>query len=256
MNALLIDDEQNSHDLMTSLLQKNHQEIKILEKAYSVKEGIKMIKKLKPDLIFLDIEMPDGTGFDLLTHFKEPDFLVIFVTGFDKYVERALNIGAIDFIHKPVDEINLKIALTHAKRWETEQQAKQFEIIKEAYKMIMKDELPPKTAVVDHEGISFVDTVEVISLESMQNLTEFHVSYPISKRIISSRNLKSYEKALCESERFMRVHKSHIINLNKITKLKKGENAHLVMADEKIIPIGRVFKNKLWDHLKNKGLLD
>ena len=107
MKAIIVDDEVQSHEVLGSLLSQYHPDIEVLAHGYNVREGVELIRKNPPELLFLDVEMPDGLGFDLLEKISTPDFYVIFTTGFAKYAHTAIKFGALDYLLKPIDREEL-----------------------------------------------------------------------------------------------------------------------------------------------------
>jgi two-component system LytT family response regulator len=245
MKAILVDDEADSHIALKSLLERRHPEVEILASGYNVKEGVQLVQQHKPDLLFLDIEMPDGSGFDLLEQIQSPSFNLIFVTAFNQYAQTAIRFGALDYLSKPVDPIELSAAILKAQVKRIEQiQLFQLEIMRETLAKLEKKELPQRMSISTAQGILYFPTADIIRLEAMQNFTEFKVAEE-SRRLIASNNLKRYEIDLRPYPTFMRVHRSHIVNLLQINRFTKGDKAYLEMADASIVPVSLKYKEEL-----------
>ena len=242
MTTLIIDDEKQSHQVLLSLLKENHPNIHVKDHAYSVQDGIKKIKLHEPHLIFLDIEMPDGTGFDLLNNFQNANqlkFQVIFITAYNRYAQTAIRFGALDYILKPVSLTELSDAILRAKVKKLEYiQLAQMQIMQETLIKLNKKELPLRMSISTLKGVLYFPTEKIIRLEAMQNFTEFKVEEE-ERRLIASFNLKKFEDDLKPYDQFLRIHRSHIVNLKKVVRLKKGDKYYLEMSDGSILPVSK-----------------
>lgn len=242
MKVLIVDDEPGSHVVLREHLGTHFPELAILTSAYCVDEGLDLVKRFQPELLFLDIEMPDGTGFDLLKASEELGLLkfqVIFVTAHNQYAQTAIRCGALDYLLKPVSSTEVSTAVLKAKVKQLEYiQHAQMEIMRDTLLKLEKRELPIRMSISTLEGILYFATEQVIRLEAMQNFTEFIVADE-SRRLIASFNLKKYETDLKPFEVFMRVHRSHIVNLHKVVRFKKGDRYFLEMTDQTIIPVSK-----------------
>jgi len=250
MRTLIIDDDNNSHVTLKSIIQKRHAEINLIGAGYSVSEGKNLVLQHDPELVFLDIELPDGLGFDLLKTIPQPKFHVIFVTGFHQYAQTAIRLGALDYLTKPVSEAELSAAILKAQIRKFERiQLEQFKIIQDVLKKLEYSEMPKRMSIPTSEGVIFFPTEKVIRLEAMQNLTEFFLEND-DRRLIASCHLKKYELDLKPFNLFMRVHKSHLINLMQVTRFIKGEKAFLEMTDQSIVPISKKYRKELGKRLE------
>ena len=245
MKAIIVDDDKNSHIVLKNLIQQQFSEINIVGNGFGVQEGIQLINEYQPDLLFLDIEMPDGTGFDLLNSIETPQFHLVFVTGFNQYAQTAIRFGALDYLLKPISSKDLETALLRVqiKRLERIQFA-QMEIIRDTLLRLEKKELPQKMSISTAKGVLYFRTQDVIRLEAMQNFTEFIVKND-DRRLIASHNLKKFEQDLKPFNSFMRVHRSHIVNVNEVLRLKKGDKYYLEMMDKKIVPVSKKIHQNL-----------
>jgi len=253
LRAVIVDDESRSHQHLTSLFDKNHPEVELLGSAFSVEDGLKLINLQEPNLVFLDIEMPDGTGFDLLHQIENYNFKVIFITGHNKYAVTAIKFGAIDYLLKPVDEKELAIALKEAQK-EAQKQAQlnmsqeQLAILWETLERFNQQKLPSRIAIATTEGIHYKQVKDVIRLEAKQSYTEF--SFENDKKIIASSNLGEFIEQFEHYSDFMKVHRSHLVNLNFVKTFVKTEGGHLVMVDDSEVSVSRLYKDDLLERLK------
>ena len=242
IKAIIIDDEERS---ITSLLWEleNFKNVKIIGKTTNPVEGIKLITKLKPDLIFLDIEMPVLNGFDLIKQFDTIDFEVIFTTAYDKFAVQAFEVSAIDYLLKPIDENDLARALQKVKlKSDNSEFQKKMEFL---FKNIKTDDPCFDHIVIPTlEGLEFIESKEIIRCESDSNYTSI---FMVSKeKYFVSKTLKDIEKLL-DSRKFYRVHNSHLVNIAFIKKYLKGKDGTLVLKNGDLIPVSRTKKGNLLD---------
>ncbi len=242
MNTVIIDDEKKGRQTLRNFIQKYAPYIKIVGEAENVEQGINVIDKAHPDLVFLDIQMPDGTGFDLLGQVTHSDFKIIFCTAFDHYAVKAFRFSAIDYLLKPVDPDIFMAAIKKACSDPVELSKPKIETLN-ANKQNFN-----RLALHSAEGISIVNVKNIVRCESSINYTHFLMSD--DTKILVSKTLKEYEELLSEHG-FLRVHRSHLVNLNHIKKYIKGEGGWVIMADNSKIEVSRRKKEQLLAILGN-----
>ncbi len=232
MKAIVIDNEQDALDYLTGLIELFCPKIAILDTANGVKTGIESINKHRPDLIFLDVEMDDGTGFDLLKAFADnPFFKVIFTTAYDKYAVQAIRLSAVDYLLKPIDPDELQLAIDKV---ETEFH-KDEELIKlKTLQSNIATKSDHRIVLKDQNNIYVVKTKDIVYCAGEGSYTTFYLVS--EEQITISKNLKVYEKLLPE-DLFFRVHTSYMVNLSKIKRIAKGLQDIVVMEDGSEIPI-------------------
>lgn len=244
MKAIIIDDEEQSHLVLTNLLTKNHMDIDLVGHAYNVEEGVTLIQQKQPELVFLDVEMPDGTGFDLLKYFTTPSFNIIFTTGYNKYAHAAIRFGALDYLLKPIIEEELQEAINRAKNKKAEQIAQlQIQILTESLARLQQKQLPTRLAISTSEGIFYKQVKDIIRLEAQQNYTEITFANT-SKKMLTSVNLGEYEAQFKDYPEFMRVHRSHLVNLRFVERFVKGEGCLVAPNDETIL-VSKRYRDKV-----------
>lgn len=241
IRTLIIDDEQNARSALKGLLRDLSPEIQVVGEAGDVASGLELIIQNRPDLVFLDVQMPDGTGFDLLEQIPEPAFKVIFVSAFDRFAVTAFRFSAIDFLLKPVQANDLLQALDKMDKGNESQTAK-IKVLLGNRSGIEKIVLPSL------DELLFVKVDEIIRCESDNNYTYFYLSG--NERILVSRTLKDYEELL-EPMGFFRIHKSSIINLRFLKKYKKGEGGIVTMEDGTQLEVSRRRKDDFLRVLQN-----
>lgn len=234
--ALIIDDEAGNRELLTSLLQKHCPMIEGIEEAASSTEALGKLKKVKPDVVFLDIEMPGGNGFDFLNELDEIDFKIIFVTAYDAYALKAIKYSALDYILKPVDPKELVTAVQ--KLDETYNQKEKLDLLN----FNMANEEDRRIALATQDEIIFARVNEIIRLQAEANYTKVFLEN--DPPVLLSGNLGFFEKLL-KDQRFFRTHQSHLVNMKHVKKYVKTEGGYFLMDDLSQVPIARMKREEI-----------
>jgi two-component system LytT family response regulator len=244
MDVIIIDDEDKSRLTLRNFLEKYTSGINILAEAESVETGIKTLNQYQPDVVFLDIEMKDGTGFDLLNLLKPISFKVVFITAFDHYALKAFSFSATDYLLKPIDPARL-IATVNRLKNDTRQDLfqKKLEVLLDNRNNYKKIALPSV------DGLVMVKLSEIIRCESEINYTRFYLRD--GETYLATKTLKEYEDMLMEMN-FCRIHKSHLINLDYVLRYIKGEGGTVILDDHTELEVARRRKEGLINALKNK----
>lgn len=247
LNTLIIDDEQSGRDALTVLLNNYCPDVNILDTADSVGTAARKILTLKPNLLFLDVEMRGETGFDLLQQFSNPSFKVIFVTGHNQYALNAIKFSALDYLLKPINDVELVNAVQKAKlqldyEHRVDNLMNLFDTLKNP-----KDK-KNKIAVATQPGLELVPVEDIIRCEASGGYTILHLKN--KKHIISSKDLKSFSELL-EDYDFYRVHDSHLIAYSHISKVLNEDGGIVLTTDNIKIPISRRRKNDFQAWLKS-----
>jgi two-component system LytT family response regulator len=244
INAIIIDDEERARNTLSSLLLNYCPEITVLATCANVPDGVLAINKHKPDVVFLDIEMPDYNGFELLGFFREIDFDIIFVTAYSEYAIKAFEISAVDYILKPIDIDQLKNSVEKLKQKKLHSQMQeQIELLKESYK---GDDIR-KIALSMSNGLTFVEIADIVLLEADGAYTTFYLKD--GQKILVSKKLKFYEDILSNRSFFFRTHRSYFVNVNYIKKYSRSDNA-ILMDNDFSITISRDRKQEFESLLK------
>lgn len=176
MTTIIVDDEIQSQEVLKNLLANHHPDLKILAIGNRVQEGVELVQKYRPDLVFLDVEMPDGKGFDLLKKVESPNFNVIFITAHEHYAIPAFRFGALDFLLKPIDREELAEALKKArKRLQEKLALEQLQIFWETLDKLNERKLPTRISISTLDGIIYKPVNEIIRLEAQENYTEIYL---------------------------------------------------------------------------------
>ena len=231
IKAVIIDDIEQARITFKKDLEVYAPDIEVVGEASGVVEGAKLLKKTPIDILFLDIQMQDGSGFDLLDILPEIPFKIIFITASDAHAIKAFRYAAIDYLLKPVDPDELIEALKKFRNHNHNEQDN-YRLLNESLKQGHK--VQERLALHAQDKIHIVQIADIIRCESNVNYTEFF--FTNSNRIVVSRTLKDFEDILGELG-FFRVHQSHLVNTKMIREFVKVEGGHLIMTDGKMIPV-------------------
>lgn len=242
LNAIIVDDEPNNLDAIALLLEKHCPGVHVAGTALNAAGARKLIARVNPDLVFLDIQMPKESGFDLLQSLSAITFEVIFVTAYDQYGVQAIKLSALDYLLKPVGEEDLKAAVLKA---ELRQQSKQQQGLLQnllQYVSAGKNKQPQKLGLPTTKETVLVNIADIVHCESSNSYTTF---YLLSKeKILVSRAIKEYEELLGRYG-FIRVHQSHLVNKEYVQSLLKSEGNSLLLKDGSVIPVSKLKKDML-----------
>lgn len=227
MQAIIIEDMKAALELLQADLKQHLPEIEVVGSAPSIIEGLKLIKAKKPQLLFLDIELQDGSGFDLLEILDDPQIRVIFTTASDRHAIRAFRFSAIDYLLKPIQ----KEELVEAVRKVMPASSKKVDVLLDHWKGSSENQ---KMTLVNADEMKIVAIDQIIRCESDNNYTTFYFSD--DSRFLVSRTLKHFEQLLVPLG-FFRSHQSHLINLSKVGAFVKSEGGYLLMSDDTKIPV-------------------
>lgn len=250
ITALLIDDDANLRAGMELLLARYAPEIKILGQADSVATGITAIDTLKPQVVFLDIQLSDGTGFDILEQVAQKNGQssshIVFITAHEQYAIKAFRFSALDFLLKPVDPEELQKVIR--KIHDVLQKNDSYEHIDLLLENIRrKVDNFKRIALSTSDGIHLFEISDIIRCESEDNYTRFYIKN--NKPVLISKTLKEYEELLTEHG-FERIHQSHLINLAYLKSYIRKDGGYVIMADNSNLPISQRKKERLQELLK------
>ena len=234
LTALIIDDEEKGRLVLRQKLADHCPDVVVIGEADGGENGKSMIESLRPDVVFLDIEMPGINGFEMLNKLNEKNFHLIFTTAYNQYAIKAIKFAAFDYLLKPIDIEELKAAISRIRNLKTADVSGQLEVLTLNSQKNIKNF--NKIAIPTLDGFSFFDLNELIHLDADSNYTLLH--FTENRKILASRTLKEFEDQL-EEERFIRLHNSHLVNVSFITRYIKGEGGQVVLANGKIIDVSR-----------------
>jgi two-component system LytT family response regulator len=236
MKAVLIDDEDNCLKVLAWEIKQLFPEIEILALCNSPQAGIEAIQTHQPDIVFLDVEMPHMSGFDMLAQLPDYKFDVIFTTAYDAFALKAIKVSAVDYLLKPIDEDELKKAVEKVKARKQENLGEQqVEFLMQRIKESLSKGAQ-HIAMPTFEGLEFIELEDIVYCQSDSNYTR--IIRKSGSNLIVSKTLKDVELLLPE-ERFLRVHQSYTVNLNHIRKFVKAEGGYLVMSNNDEVRVAR-----------------
>ena len=235
IKTIIIDDEHYGRQSLQQAVEQYCPEVAILQICESPEAGIAAINALKPDLVFLDVQMPNMSGFDVLQKLSPIDFEVIFVTSYDQYAIKAIKFSAIDYLLKPVDVDDLIHAVQRAKE-NLQKNGKRQRYQSVLHNLNYTSGKIEKLAVPTLEGIDFFRTDDIIYCEADGSYTTLYLAGH-QKQVIS-KNLKDFENLLSGSG-FCRVHNSHLINLGHVKKYVRGDGGYVILTDDHHVDISR-----------------
>ncbi len=241
--ALIVEDEIRSRDFLKNLVQEFCPELEVTGTASNVEEGVAFINTQSPDIVFMDIEMQTGTGFDVLQQVKQRAFHVIFTTAYDHYAIKAIKFSAVDYLLKPINLEELQHAV--AKAIESIQQkaeGNKLELLIRNLRRPAGEDF--SISLSTSEGVEFIQLGHIIRLEANGPYTTFFMKE--SRKIMVSKNLKEYEILLTDHG-FFRVHNSHIISLKEVRKMVKTDGGYAVMNDDSMIAISPKKKDEFME---------
>lgn len=233
IKAIIVDDEKHSRETLKNLLENFCKDVDVIAMVGNINDAVVHIPALQPDVVFLDIELQSGTGFDILSQLHDINFEVIFTTAFDQYAIKAVKFSSLDYLLKPIDLEELQQAIEKVKLVKN----------KQAYNNQLKNLLinikQPnllRICLSTIEGFEFVNTTDILYCEAEGSYTKFVLN--TNRKLLVSKHLKEYENLLIESQ-FLRVHNSYLINLKEVKKYVKTEGGYIVMSNNDIVSISR-----------------
>jgi two-component system LytT family response regulator len=247
LNAIIVEDEFKVREVFVHLLQKFCPEINILGEAENIADAYELIIEKQPNVIFLDIEMPGGNGFELLARFREIPFEVVFVTSYSHYAIKAIKFSALDYLLKPVMIDDLKPLVGKLKaKLELNFQSEQYAILKENLSCSSNNQ---KLVLNTKTKVEYVNLSDITYLKGDGNYTMIHLNN--STKHYVAKTLKEYEDILCQqsNDPFVRIHKSYIANISFIKHLEKGEECSLILNDNTRLDVSRRKKQELLNKL-------
>lgn len=241
IRAILIDDEPNNLANLKVLLKQYCPEVAVIGEAASARQAGELIELVNPDLVFLDIEMPGQNGFDLLSRLSQIRFELIFVTAYNNYALKAIKFNALDYILKPIDIEELIGAVARAKQRLSDKS--QLEFTRLAFQNLQLPRKNKRIALASADKIEFFEVDSIIRCLGENNYTRFYFENGVSRLVCKP--LSEYEELLSDFD-FIRVHKSHLINGQKIVSFIKSDGGYLKLSEGSSVPVSRRKKDELF----------
>jgi len=247
IRCIIVDDEIDACQALEALLTKYIPNVQVLDIANSVDEAIEKIKLHQPDVVFLDIEMPNGNGFTLFERIKNVDFEVVFATAYDQYAIKAIKYSALDYLLKPYDLRELKSAISKL------MEKKQFEFSQKRIEVLLENISGPgsfdKVAFPTQDGYVYLNVNNIVRCLADGNYTEIYLFN--SQKYIISKKLKEIEELLPE-DKFFRIHRSSLINIAYVSRYKRSEGFQVFMDDGSVLDISHRRKEEFLAKMKHK----
>lgn len=244
INAIIIEDEPQAISALKLELELNCPEVLVIDTAKSVKESIVKINKLKPDLIFLDIQLSDGLGLDVLQHFSEINFKIIITTAYSEYALQAIKFSALDYLLKPINTKELQIAIAKISQENKLNLNKKINTFIQNQNNLISNK---KIVLQTSEGIFVHEISTILKCNSEGNYTQIY--FTNDKRILISKTLKELEELLVPFN-FERIHHSYLINLNHLKSYLNKDGGYVVMSDNSTLPVSQRKKTALIKRLE------
>lgn len=245
MKIIIIDDEVKARSILSQIINEYCKGVEVINEASNINEAVKMINKQKPDIVFLDIEMPNENGFSLFDYFETPPFETIFCTAYSEYALQAFEVSAIDYILKPISISKVQAAIEKAIKTRGQNKIiEQVSALKEnlSFQQLQKIGLPL------YDGLQFIKIDDLLYFEADGSYTN---AITTKGNFLISKKIKEFDNLLQNDNRFYRVHRSYLVNILKISKYSKRDGAMLVIENNKVIPVAREKKNDFDQFISN-----
>jgi two-component system LytT family response regulator len=244
LKAIIIDDELYCCETIATFLEGIN-DIQIMAQCSNGIEGIEAIQKHKPDVVFLDVEMPKMNGFEMLQKLPSIQFEIIFTTSYDQYALKAIQLSAIDYLLKPIDEDELLHAIEKVRRRSNNPLSQQLEILMQ--RLAEPISKISKIALPTMDGLEMASIDSIIYCESDSNYTIVHLKN--ATKIVVSKTLKEVDELLVDYS-FVRVHRSYLVNINEVEKYKKGDGGYLILSNGSSVDVSKNRKELLLSKLQ------
>lgn len=245
LKAIIVDDEAINREVLARMIGKFCPDVEVVGSAQNIVESVFLIRDHHPDVVFLDIEMPGEDGFSLFTHFEKPEFRVVFTTAHADYAIKAIKFAALDYLLKPIDFNELKLAV--AKVRESIQNGegnnlleKQINVLKESRTIDNFDF--KRIALPSADGVEFYNVAKILRCEAMRSYSTFH--FEDGSKVLVSKPLSEFEKLLTECN-FIRIHKSNMVNMAHVIKFVKSDGGYVVLSDNSEIAVASRRKHEV-----------
>ncbi len=248
IKTLLVDDEKVVRSALREILQASFPSVEVVGEASNIPEAVREIHQHKPDLIFLDIEMPGYTGLQILEFFNadEITFDIVFVTAFNEYAIQAFKLSAFDYLLKPVSETEIDKMLQRYKSSKAQKQtANRMNLLKESLQNIKTE----KIAIASTQGISFIELADIVLLEADGSYTNVRLSN--GELLVASKSIGEFESLLENNTSFFKAHRSYLVNFKHVKSLTTKEGDQITMANGVVVPLSRYRKKEFEDYIRS-----
>ncbi|MEP0131534.1 MAG: LytTR family DNA-binding domain-containing protein [Eudoraea sp.] len=241
LKAVIIEDESSSREILRNYLDKYCKNVNVLGEAASVKEGLELLATTKPDVVFLDVEMPYGNAFDLLDQMPERSFETVFVTAYNSYALEALNNHAAYYLMKPINIDELIKSVSYVAEIKEKENAFEDRILKSKL-----NKAEGKITLPQQDGFLVLNISDILYCKADDNYTEIYLE---NKKLLVSKTLKYFEEALADYP-FARIHKSFLVNVNEVIKYRKGKGGSVIVSNGKELLVSASKKKQLLSYFE------
>lgn len=245
LKIVIIDDEKKAVEAIKIIIEEYVSNCEVVGLAHSAVEGVKIINKTQPDLVFLDIEMPNNSGFDMLELIPKKTFETVFITAYDQYAIKAIKFSAFDYLLKPISIKSLQDTIAKYLEEKEKRNEERYRILESA----LHEKTPSKIALTHSKGIQYIELEQILYFSSDRSYITVHIASG-SKIVLTNRSLSELEHLL-ETD-FIRVHKSYLVNINHVDGYSNVDGGVVVMANSEEILLSRRKKEQFLDAMKKK----
>ncbi|MCW5516208.1 LytR/AlgR family response regulator transcription factor [Muriicola sp. Z0-33] len=241
LNAVIVEDEAGSREILRNYLAKYCKDVILMGEAATIEQGLDLVEKVAPDLVFLDVEMPFGNAFDFLDQLPDRTFETVFVTAYNQYAMEALNNHAAYYLMKPINIDELIKAVSYVREIKEKEDALEDRILSSKLKKV-----DGKITLPQQDGFQVLNVADILFCKADDNYTEIYLD---NKKLLVSKTLKYFEEALSDFT-FARIHKSYLVNVNEVVKYKKGKGGSVVISNGKELLVSASKKKQLLSYFE------
>lgn len=241
LNAVIVEDEAGSREILRNYVAKYCKDVILMGEAANIEQGLDLVEKVAPDLVFLDVEMPFGNAFDFLDQLPDRTFETVFVTAYNQYAMEALNNHAAYYLMKPINIDELIKAVSYVREIKEKEDALEDKILSPKLKKV-----DGKITLPQQDGFQVLNVADILFCKADDNYTEIYLD---NKKLLVSKTLKYFEEALSDFT-FARIHKSYLVNVNEVVKYKKGKGGSVVISNGKELLVSASKKKQLLSYFE------
>lgn len=248
LKAIIIEDEFNARQALKNMLEFYHPEIELIGESASVKESVALLQQTAPDLLFMDVKLPDGESFEVFNSMKARAFQIIFITAHDEYALKAIKLSALDYLLKPIKPKDLKQAVDKAMKSMEDEELMKIKIETCVSNINSPDRRPRRIIINTAEKMHVLDTFDVVRCQARENYTDIYIKN--RECIVAAKTLKEFEEMLSPYG-FYRIHYSHLVNMQYVKAFDKRSGGHVQLADKEKVPVSNRRRDGFLKALRN-----
>lgn len=248
LKAIIIEDEFNARQALKNMLEFYHPEIELIGESTNVKESVALLQKASPDLLFMDVRLPDGESFEIFNSLKARAFQIVFITAHDEYALKAIKLSALDYLLKPIKPKDLKQAVEKAMKSLEDEELMKIKIDTCVSNINSPDRKPRKIIINTTEKMHVLDTYDVVRCQARENYTNIYLKD--RECIVAAKTLKELEEMLSPFG-FYRIHYSHLVNMQYVKAFDKRSGGHVQLSDKEKVPVSSRRRDGFLKALRN-----